>query len=313
MKVGITGGNGFIGRAVVAELRRHGDEPIVFDTRGRGDEFAMDIQSICGDVRDDVAMTELAAHVDGIIHLAAVLGTQETITNPRPAVLSNITGGLNFLEAITQYQIPGVNICVGNHWMENSYSISKTAVERLGRMFVTERATLLNQVRVVNAYGPGQSAAPPFGAAKVRKIMPAFICRALAGMPIEVYGDGSQISDCVFIDDVARALVSALHRAAGHVVFDGTVEVGPYFHSTVLDVATIVADEVSRLQGTKPAEIVHLPMRPGEQTGRPVVADTSTLAWVCMSAAELVPLRDGIGRTVEYFMSTEGRSWSRAA
>jgi UDP-glucose 4-epimerase len=126
-------------------------------------------------------MAELAAHVDGIIHLAACLGTQETIQNPRPAAETNVQGGLNFLEAIAQYDIPGVYIGVGNHWMNNTYSISKTTVERFAAMFNKERGTRCNIVRLVNAYGPYQSVAPPFGPAKVRKITPAFVCRALTG------------------------------------------------------------------------------------------------------------------------------------
>jgi UDP-glucose 4-epimerase len=297
MKVGVTGGAGFIGSYVIEELTRRGHSVVVFDPRGR---TVAPAEVMLGDVRDDVAVTELAAHVDGLIHLAAVLGTQETITNPRPAVLSNVQGGLNVLEAATQYGLPVVNICVGNHWMNNSYSISKTTVERLGHMFRVERGTKLNQVRVVNAYGPRQSAAPPFGPSKVRKIMPAFICRALAGQPIEVYGDGQQVSDCVWVGDVARALVTALESAAAGTVFDRVVEVGPADHATVNEVAAIVRDEAALVTGDV-VRITHAPMRPGEQPGAKVTADTSTLALVGMTADELVPLREGIGRTVRWF------------
>jgi UDP-glucose 4-epimerase len=297
MKVGLTGGAGFIGSYVIEELTRRGHSVVVFDPRGR---TVTPAEVMLGDVRDDVAVTELAAHVDGIIHLAAVLGTQETIRNPRPAVLSNVQGGLNVLEAATQYGLPVVNICVGNHWMNNSYSISKSTVERLGHMFRDERGTKLNQVRVVNAYGPRQSAAPPFGPAKVRKIMPAFICRALAGQPIEVYGDGEQVSDCVWVGDVARALVTALESAAGGTVFDRVVEVGPADHATVNEVAGIVAEEAERATGER-VPIIHAPMRPGEQPGASVTADTSTLELVGMTVDDLVPLHEGISRTVRWF------------
>src|SRR5215217_4756458 len=99
-KVGVTGGMGFIGRYVVEELQDNGLVPVIFDHHRRSPgEYDRDVEVFFGDVRDETAMTEFAAHVDGMIHLAAVLGTQETIHNPRPAALSNLMGGLNFLEA----------------------------------------------------------------------------------------------------------------------------------------------------------------------------------------------------------------------
>src|SRR5687767_1046648 len=207
MKIGVTGGNGFIGRYVCEEIEARGHEALVFDHHAhgrRGPHAVAEREVMLGDIRDATAMTELAAHCDAIIHLAAVLGTQETITNPRPAAETNLIGGLNFLEAVAQYDLPGVYICVGNHWMDNSYSISKTAVERFVRMFNAHRGTRVNNVRVVNAYGPRQQAAPPFASGKVRKITPAVVCRALSGMPVELYGGGTQVSDMVWVADVAR-------------------------------------------------------------------------------------------------------------
>lgn len=306
MKVGVTGGAGFIGGWVIDNLIESGHDVVVFDPRGRHPVGAVEWR--IGDVRDEVAVAEFAARVDGIIHLAAVLGTQETITNPRPAVMSNVQGGLNVLEACTQYGLPMVNICVGNHWMNNSYSISKSTVERLGLMFRDERGLRINQVRVVNAYGPRQSAAPPFGPAKVRKIMPAFVCRALTGQPIEVYGDGEQVSDCVFVDDVASALVSSLELAEAGDVFDRIVEIGPAQHTTVNTIAGLVADAAMEHTGEK-VPIRHLPMRPGETPGATVTADVSTLPLVGMTTDEFVPLAEGVKRTVDWFAWRQGVEW----
>lgn len=288
MRVGVTGGAGFIGQYVVEALEARGHKPVVFDRWGRG--------IMLGDVRDPTAMMELAAHVDGIIHLAACLGTQETIVNPRPAVETNMQGGINFLEACAHYAIPGAYIGVGNHWFCNPYSITKTAIEKFVTMYNKHRGTRVNVVRAMNAYGPRQLAAAPYGPGKVRKITPAFVCRALAGHPIEVYGDGSQVSDMVYVADVAEALVRALECAARGEVFDRVIEVGPEEHSTVREVAELVV----RLTGSK-SQIVHLPMRPGEIPNATVTADTSTLSLVGMSASELVPLEEGMRRTIEYF------------
>ena len=315
MKIGITGGAGFIGQYVTQVAIERGHQVVVFDRTGRiANQQGLDsevanrssIYRFMGDVRDPVAMTELAAHVDGIIHLAACLGTQETIQNPRPAAETNIVGGLNFLEACTQYGIPGVYIGVGNHWMENTYSISKTTVERFVRMFNAERGGRFNVVRLVNAYGPGQSVAPPFGPAKVRKITPSFICRALTGNPIEVYGDGSQVSDMVYVRDGAEALVRSLESAAEGIVFDRAVEVGSAYPVTVGAVAEMVRAIVANKRASAglphdAVDITYLPMRPGETPGTPVVADINTLEFVRMDPFDLVRLGPGLEATIDWY------------
>lgn len=310
MKVGVTGGNGFIGGYVCEELVARGHEPIVFDHRGR--PSAAGWQVMIGDIRDATAMVELAAHCDGIIHLAAVLGTQETILNPRPAAETNLMGGLNFLEALAQYDLPGVNIAVGNHWMNNSYSISKTAVERFTHMFNADRGTRVNNVRVVNAYGPRQAAAAPFGSGKVRKITPAVVCRALAGWPVELYGGGFQVSDMVWVGDVARALVAALEKAAQGTVVDGVVEVGPAQSRTIRQVAELIIDLCVQ-RGFDAVPIVDLPMRPGEEPNGVVTADPRTLRLVDIDPDSLLSLEQGMARTVDWFAEHRGTHWTAPA
>lgn len=310
-KVGITGGMGFIGRYVVEELQSRGYEPVIMDHHIRQPhEYPKDVEIFLGDVRDDVAMTEFAAHVDGIIHLAAVLGTQETINNPRPAAQSNLMGGLNFLEAVAQYDIPGVYIAVGNWWMNNPYSITKNMIERFVRMFNKDRGTRVNVVRAVNAYGPRQLAAAPFAHGKVRKITPALVCRALSGIPMELYGGGKQVSDMVYVGDVAKALVQALEYADRGVVIDEATEVGAAEPVTVLEVAKLV-NEILQDKDMKMVEIVSLPMRPGENVGDVVAADIETLPNIGMDVADLKDLKQGLTETIDYFIEHEGKTWSK--
>jgi UDP-glucose 4-epimerase len=320
MRIGITGGNGFIGGHVVETAVAHGHDIVVLDRHGHLHEpcrslmDAGNLSVMLGDVRNPVDMAELAAHVDGVIHLAACLGTQETVLNPMPAAETNILGGVNWLQGLAQYKIPGVYIGVGNHWMNNSYSITKTAVERFVSMYNRERGTSVNVVRVVNAYGPRQSVAPPFGPAKVRKITPAFVCRALTGQPIEVYGDGEQVSDMVSVRDAARALVVALEKAAAGIVFDRVVEVGPAPEDslTVNQVAEYVTRTVEARGLGSRVPITHLPMRPGEIPGARVSADVSTLPLVDMSADTLTPFRLGIAETIEWFAENWLPGWRQA-
>lgn len=306
-KIGVTGASGFIASYVIEELLSRGYEVIGFDHH-RKDNLPEGVELFLGDATDEIAMTEFAAHVDGMIHLAAVLGTAETIDNPRPAAISNMQGGLNFLEACAQYGIPGVNICVGNRGMYATYSLTKSLVEDFCIMFNKYRGTRINQIRAMNAYGPRQSVASPFGSSKVRKITPSFICRALSGMDVEVYGDGEQISDMVYVGDVAKALVTALEKADKGIVFDRVVEVGPKENKTVNEVAELII----KLSGSG-SKITHLPMRKGETPNAVVKADYSTLKLVDMDVDELLSLEQGMEKTVHYYELLENRVWNKNA
>jgi UDP-glucose 4-epimerase len=128
------------------------------------------------------------------------------------------------------------------------------------------------------------------------------VCRALTGQDIEVYGDGQQISDMVYVQDGALALVKALECAERGDVFDTAVEVGPAPQDsrTVNQVAQAVIDAAER-KGFPPVALKHLPMRPGEIPGARVSADVSTLALVGMSPDRLVPLGLGLRNTVDWF------------
>lgn len=309
-KILVTGGAGFIGSYMIEELLARGYKVLVFDHSAPGLLPQLPerdgVEFFHGDIMDDVAVTEAAAHVDGIIHLAAVLGTQETIANPRPAARTNILGGLNVLEAANQYKLPMVYAGVGNHWMREegagTYTITKTTIEDFVRMFNKFRGGNISVVRPVNAYGPRQSVAAPYGPSKVRKIMPSFICRALTGTDIEVYGDGTQISDCVYVSDVAKVFVSALEYTADYGATDTAFEVGPDDSHSVNEVARIVAETVSGKTFSKQVGITHAPMRPGEVPNAVVKADTASLSLLGINSAEFVSLEEGIRRTADWYI-----------
>lgn len=294
-RVLVTGGSGFIGSYVVERLLLDGSEVITFDRSIEHRRSSHGVTTFLGDIRDEVAVTEAMAHVDGFIHLAGVLGTQETILNPRPAVMTNITGGLNVLEAATQYDIPGVNIAVGNHWEQNPYSISKSTVERFAAMYRKERGTRVSSVRALNAYGPRQSVAAPYGTSKVRKIMPSFIMRALHQSDIEVYGDGNQIMDMIYVSDVADFLVDTLYTTAENGPLETVIEAGTGRDTTVLEIAQEVVRQA------KTGTITHLPLRGGETPGAVVKADTSTHVHVYPEGRNFVSLEDGIEKTLAYY------------
>ncbi len=285
-KVLVTGGSGFIGSWVCKELEERGVYPLVLD-HYRGTDDWRHSPTFLGDVRDYTAVSEAVAICDGVIHLAGVLGTQETILEPEPSVQTNIYGGLNVFKACEHYNKKCTYIAVGNHWMNNSYSITKTTAERFALMFNRERGTKISVVRAMNAYGPGQKDKP------VRKIMPNFILPALSDSELFVYGDGSQIMDMVYVEDVAKVLVESLFQQHG--VYDKVFEVGTGVSTTVLSIAQEVISQVGK------GRIHHVAMRPGEPENSVVVADVGTLKPLKVDAADFVQLSEGISKTIPYY------------
>lgn len=297
MRVLVTGGTGFIGRYVIAALEGAGHTPVILDRRDRWPHAGLRAyETIFGDVTSPVQVYEAVSTVDGVIHLAAILGTQETIHRPHGAVEVNIGGSLNVFRACKARQVPAVYITVGNHWMQNPYAITKTAAERFAWMFNREHGTKIAVVRALNAYGPGQAEKP------VRKILPSFIGRALRGEPIEVYGDGKQIMDMIHARDVADILVRAL--TVDHGNYEEAFEAGTGFRFTVREIAEMVIHAVGA------GEIRHLPMRPGEPDHAIVLGKPETLRplypgkeW--QDAEPFVTLEDGIAETVQAMRSAQ--------
>lgn len=295
MKVVVTGAQGFIGQYVVEELARQGFDPIVFDRYRKNVTMG---EFFLGDITSDVDVTEAFAHADAFIHLAGVLGTQETIKNPNPAAYTNILGGLNVFKSAAQYDVPGVNIAVGNYWMNNTYSITKNTMERFAAMFNKESGTRINIVRPTNCFGPRQVSFPPYGPSKVKKIVPAFVNAAIRDLPIGIYGDGTQISDMIFVTDVAEVLVEAMKHAIDGKVYADPFEVGYGKRITVNE----VAETVISVAGSK-SVLEHSPMRPGEEEHGVVLARPETLKPLGINPENFVSLEDGLARTVEYYRS----------
>ena len=286
-KVLVTGGAGFIGSHVADNLRAKGKQVTIFD-RYRKKFHRDDVEAIAGDVKDREAVMDAVARHDGVIHLAAILGTQETIQMAEPVVEVNIVGSLNVFDACRLDQKKGVYIAVGNHWMNNPYSITKTAAERFALMYNKESGTRIAVVRGLNAYGPRQKVKP------VRKVVPNFVEPALRGEELIVYGSGNQIMDMIYVEDIAEILVRAL--LMDHGVYDYVIEAGMGRDTTINELAEVVV----RTCGSC-SEIKHVEMRPGEEPDSVVKANVETLKCLGFSVNELTPLEEGIRKAVEWY------------
>lgn len=287
-KILITGSSGFIGSHVVEEVLKRGLIPVCFD-RHAYHAYPKGCEIILGDIRDAEAVNGAIQEADYAINLAGILGTQETINNPIPSVETNIIGALNFLNACRPtkfHQVKAVQIGVGNHWMNNSYSISKSAAERYCLMYNKEHGTKVAVVRGLNAYGPGQKHKP------VRKIIPSFIVRALNNVDIEIYGNGEQIMDMIFVEDMVNILIDTCVKK--HEVYDRVFEAGTGRKTTV----NWIAKQVINVCKSK-SKIVHLPMRPGETEKSVVLANPKTLT--PLGKYHFIRFEKGIKITVNWY------------
>lgn len=248
MKILVTGSSGFIGNAVCFELIKQGYTPVAFDTPR--------------DVRDFDDIASAAANVDGIINLAGILGTSETVGAEILSAQVNIVGGINVMDVAETYSIPLVQIATGHEGQPNPYAITKKCITDLCLSRAQWKGQEITVVRAYHVYGPGQKMCAPHGRSTVRKIIPSFVARALTGMPIQVNGDGLQKIDLVYLDDVAKVLVDAIKGPYGQIV-----EAGTGTSTAVIDAACMVIASCH-----SESKIEHLPMRIGEPIGTTVVA-----------------------------------------
>ena len=285
MKILVTGGAGFIGRHTVKKLIERGHDVAIYDIVKP--DFADGI--FCnGHMQDRVNLTALIREADAVMHLAGRLGTAEMIDEPIGPSYINIIGSLYVFEACRRFEKKCCYIGVGNHFMLNTYAITKTAAEKFALMYNAEHDTQISVVRGLNAYGPYQKYRP------VRKVIPNFVLPALRNEEIIIYGDGDQVMDFIFVEDLAEILCRALLDEHG--LYDSVIEAGSGRKTTI----NYIAGQVIKISGSK-SNIKHIPMRPGEIANSVVVADTETLKPLKYGPDDMFTLEEGLEITIEYY------------
>lgn len=243
-RVLVTGGDGFIGRYVVALLRNFGIQACAFD------------RTLENDILDTNEVNHFVKWADAVIHLAGVLGTSELFAQAHVAVDVNVHGTLNVLEAMRGTGKHLVLIDQPHIWF-NVYEATHLAAARMAQAFCRDFDVPLDVVCAYNAYGPGQKVE---GRGHPRKIIPTFSVNAWSGRPIIITGDGSQVVDLIYAGDIAHAFLMALIRGGGigHTHHAGTGE-----PMSVGTVAEYVRRTVSRHGGPK-VPIIYTERRKGE-------------------------------------------------
>lgn len=220
-KVIVTGGSGFIGSHIVERLVYNKHMVCVVDLWESEEIKALkqnkNFEFIKFDFTNFEKLEELMKNYDNIVHLAAILGTSETITtyDIEDVVKTNILGTTKILKFAKKYNYNKVILPTTPDvtWL-NPYKITKQAVERIAQLFNKEYGLNVVCLKLGNIYGARErwldaKLNAPFN---YQKIIPSFIMDTLKKNEITIYGDGNQKSEYIFVEDVVESFDRVLSK-----------------------------------------------------------------------------------------------------
>lgn len=226
----ITGGSGFIGSHIAEALLEDNDthEIRIYDNLSSGyrknlAHLSNQVVFFENDIRDTTALSSAMAGVDYVFHEAALVSVIDSVERPRDNHDINLTGTLNVLEAAQKAGVKRVVLAssaaiYGNDptlpkqetmrpQPESPYGLAKIGKEYYARVFSTLYDLPVVALRYFNVYGPRQD--PKSAYSGVTSI---FVDRVLKNNAITIFGDGEQSRDFVFVKDVAKANILAMHH-----------------------------------------------------------------------------------------------------
>jgi len=266
-RVLVTGGAGFVGSNLVAQVCRFGGEVIVLDDLFSGALANIDpdvrYEFVKGSVTDFALVRSLLARVDYVAHMAArniIVSTRD----PREDYAVNIGGTLNVLLAAREAKVTRIVYTSSASVYGNPrhlpisedetpltfspYAVSKLAGENYCYAFYETYGVPVSMVRYSNVYGVKQDPANPYCG-----VVAKFIEAIQAGHPVLIHGDGSQTRDYTYVDDAVEAtLLALLSPKAEGMVFN----IGSGIETSVVDLAL----ELARAMGLE-AKLKHVDRR----------------------------------------------------
>tara|TARA_B100001564_G_C20617969_1_gene660853 strand:- start:182 stop:1117 length:936 start_codon:yes stop_codon:yes gene_type:complete len=266
-KIIITGGCGFIGSHIVEQFIDKNYEITVVDLWQSPEirELSKDKENLKFeklDVNDYAKLEKLISNNEYFIHLAAILGTSETITtyDIEDVVKTNILGTTKILKMTKKYNYKKVVVPTTPDvtWL-NPYKITKGAVEKIAQLFNKEYGLNVSCLKLGNIYGSRErwleaDLNAPFN---YQKVVPSFIMDTLSKNEVIIYGDGLQKSEYIYVKDVSESFFRIIDKE----VNTGTdvVHVGSGKNHSVLDIVSSLEKAWGKKINKK-----FVTMRPGE-------------------------------------------------
>jgi dTDP-glucose 4,6-dehydratase len=333
MKLLVTGGAGFIGSAVVRLAVSRGHEVVNVDAL----TYAACLDNVASvsdsplyafeqvDIRDRAGLdTVFAKHKpDAVMHLAAESHVDRSIDGPGDFIETNITGTFNMLEAARKYWMesgnpesfrfhhistdevfgslpndPSVQFTEDTPYDPRSpYSASKASSDHLVRAWHETYGLPVVLTNCSNNYGPFHFP---------EKLIPVIILNALAGKPLPIYGDGSNIRDWLYVEDHADALLLVVEKGA----IGRSYNIGGENERTNLELVqtlcAILDEKRPKSSGSYADQITFVTDRPGHDA-RYAIDPTrirEELGW-----RPSVTVEEGLAHTVDWYLDNE--SWWR--
>ncbi len=258
----VTGGCGFIGSCYVRQLLGGQDDQDITVTNldkltysgnpANVAEVAGDprYSFIEGDIRDHATVRQAMAGADTVVHFAAEAQVDKSITGPEVFTTTNVLGTQVLLDAARQQDVARFHYVstdeVYGHLGEQGsfteatplapnspYSASKAGGDLLCRAYFRTFGFPATVTRCSNNYGPYP---------RMDNLIPVLTGKALAGEPLPLYGDGSNVRDWLYVEDHCAAIEAVVCRGRAGEVYN----VGGHTERTNLEVAKLVLAELGQ-------------------------------------------------------------------
>jgi UDP-glucose 4-epimerase len=315
-RVLVIGGLGFIGSNLVARLAGlNAKVTAVTPDRRRHDALAAELESAGvavfeADIRDTEAMRVAVVAQDVIFNVSGRSGAVRSMEDPWTDLDVNLRGTLVLLEALREANRTARLVCAGSRLQYGRvaqlpagedavaapmclHAVHKATIEAYLGVYERLFGLRSTMARITNPYGPGQPASTTaYG------VINQMIHRALSGGTLTIYGDGLQLRDYLYIDDLVGALLR-LGEAHGA---DGCIyNVGSGHGTSLVELARLIIE----LAGDGRITHVEWPDLAARIETGDFVADVSRLA-TDLQWKPSVTLADGLARTITFYRERVG-------
>lgn len=297
----ITGGCGFIGSHLADALVADGHGVRILDdlSTGRIGNAPAAAEVMVGDVADPSAVSTAMVGIDGCFHLAAVASVQRSNEDWLGTHRTNLTGTITVFDAARRCRTPVIYASSAAVYGNPAHlpipesapisPLTAYGADKLGSELHARVAGLVHGVpsagfRFFNVYGPRQDPSSPYSG-----VISIFTDRLRAGLPVTIYGDGTQIRDFIHVSDVVAHLLAGLPAAT---------PAAPIFNACTGRATTVrqLADLLLTLTNSG-AAIRHAPPRDGDiraSLGSPDLAESR------LDVRAAIPLAAGLRHLLDH-------------